>query len=338
MRRAGGVRWGDSSAETLLRAPRARPFAGGRLRPVLSRLQPLAKLGRNPSLRRAGIGFALFNAAEYGEWIAVLVYAYAQGGASASGLLAFAQLVPCVVLAPVMATFADRYQPGRVLVAGFAAQAVGMGLLAAALLADAPPVVVYALAVLAAPTFNMTRPTVNVVLAAGGALARRADGRERRHGLDRERRRGRRPARGIAHRRVRRCGSRRRAVRDPDAAGRLDRIPADPDVAPGGAVGRRLRPDRRAGRLSPPGARARDGDARRRAHLAGAVSGRDGRALRGARDQRARDGRVRGGPPQRRVRRRRPAGRRSPRSASSGGAGSRPRSSPQPRSWAVRWP
>ena len=131
---------------------------------MLSRLQPLAKLGRNSSLRRAGIGFACFNAAEYGEWIAVLVYAYAQGGASASGLLAFAQLVPCVVLAPLMATFADRYQPGKVLVAGFAAQAIGMGLLAAALLAHAPPFVVYAFAVLAAPAFNLTRPTANVVL------------------------------------------------------------------------------------------------------------------------------------------------------------------------------
>jgi MFS family permease len=128
------------------------------------RLQPLAKLARNPSLRRSGIGFALFNAAEYGEWIAVLVYAYAHGGASASGLVAFAQLVPCVVLAPLMATFVDRYQAGRVLVAGFAAQAAGMGLLAAALLTGAPPLVVYAFAVIAAPTFNLTRPTVNVLL------------------------------------------------------------------------------------------------------------------------------------------------------------------------------
>lgn len=128
------------------------------------RFQPLAKLARNPSLRRCGIGFALFNSAEYGVWIAILVYAYAQGGASASGLLAFAQLVPCIVLAPVMATFSDRYQPGRVLAAGYVAQAAGMGILAAALLADAPPLLVYALAVLAAPTFNLTRPTLNVTL------------------------------------------------------------------------------------------------------------------------------------------------------------------------------
>ncbi len=85
---------------------------------MLSRLQPLAKLSRNPSLRRTGVGFALFNAAEYGEWIAVLVYAYGHGGASTTGVLAFAQLAPCVILAPILATFADRYQPGRVLVEG----------------------------------------------------------------------------------------------------------------------------------------------------------------------------------------------------------------------------
>ncbi len=129
-----------------------------------SRLKPLANLARNPALRRCGIGFALFNAAEYGEWIAVLVYAYAHGGAGASGLLAFAQLLPCVILAPLLGTYADRHQPGRVLVAGFLAQAIGMGLLAIALISAAPPAVVYAFAILAAPTFNVTRPAMNVLL------------------------------------------------------------------------------------------------------------------------------------------------------------------------------
>ena len=57
---------------------------------------------------------------------------------TASGLLAFAQLAPCVFFAPILSTFADRHQPGKVLVAGYAAQAIGMGLLAAALIAHAP--------------------------------------------------------------------------------------------------------------------------------------------------------------------------------------------------------
>ena len=115
-------------------------------------------------MRSCGIGFALFNAAEYGEWVAVLVYAYNHGGAESSGLVASAQLAPCVVLAPLLATFADRYQVGWVLAAGYVAQGIGMGLTAIALVAGASPTVVYALAILAAPAFNITRPTVNVAL------------------------------------------------------------------------------------------------------------------------------------------------------------------------------
>ena len=131
---------------------------------MLRRFQPLVTLARNPGLRRCGIGFALFNAAEYGEWIAVLVYAFGHGGASASGLLAFAMLLPCVVLSPLLSTLADRYQPGRVLVWGYVAQAVGMAVLAVALLTDAPTVFVYAAAIATAPTYNLTRPTMNVLL------------------------------------------------------------------------------------------------------------------------------------------------------------------------------
>ncbi|HEY3766393.1 MAG TPA: MFS transporter [Gaiellales bacterium] len=129
-----------------------------------SRLAPLAKLARNPDLRRCGVGFALFNAAEYGEWIALLVYAFAHGGASTSGLLAFAQLIPCALLTPFLATAVDRYQPGKVLAAGFLAQGIGMALLALALLAHAPAPLVYALAIVVAPSFNLTRPTMNVLL------------------------------------------------------------------------------------------------------------------------------------------------------------------------------
>jgi MFS family permease len=131
---------------------------------VASRLQPLVKLARNPSLRRTAIGCACFNTAEFGEWIAVLVYAYEHGGASASGLLAFAMLAPCVLIAPLTATFSDRYQPGLVLAVGFAIQAVAFGILAAALLAHAPTLVVYGCAIVVAPTLNLTRPTLNVLL------------------------------------------------------------------------------------------------------------------------------------------------------------------------------
>ena len=121
---------------------------------------------RNRRLRRLSLAFLAFNAAEYGEWIAILVYAYARGGAATAGVIGAVQLVPCGLLAPVLAGLADRMPAERLLRFAYLAQAAAMLIAAVAIAAHAPPFAVYAAGTLAAIPFTIPRPVQAVVLPA----------------------------------------------------------------------------------------------------------------------------------------------------------------------------
>ena len=130
------------------------PSASGVLRRALA----------NTTLRRIELGYIGFNAAEYGEWIAILVYAYAHGGTNVAALVAAVQLAPSAIAAPMLAGLADRHPPGRVLIGGYLALAVTMAITAAVMLGGAPPVAVYAAAIVAAVPFTIIRPTQSALL------------------------------------------------------------------------------------------------------------------------------------------------------------------------------
>src|SRR3954452_15489617 len=55
-------------------------------------------MARNRELRRVELAFATFNVAEWGTWLAMLVYAYAHGGVTAAGVLPTAVLAPAAGL------------------------------------------------------------------------------------------------------------------------------------------------------------------------------------------------------------------------------------------------
>src|SRR5262249_1792824 len=89
-------------------------------------LPPLPSLAGTRALLRVLGAYTLFILTEYSVWIAMLVYAYAHGGATIAGLVALAQLVPAAILAPVAAAAADRRSPVLLLAGGYVVQAAAM--------------------------------------------------------------------------------------------------------------------------------------------------------------------------------------------------------------------
>src|ERR1700675_2783474 len=106
--------------------PRVFPALGLRGRLAAS-TAAFGAVTRNPALRRVEAAFLGFSLAEWATWIAILVFAYGHGGAGEVGLVALIQLAPAAIVAPLAASFGDRYPRERALLAAYLLQAATMG-------------------------------------------------------------------------------------------------------------------------------------------------------------------------------------------------------------------
>ena len=127
---------------------------------------------RRVVLRRDVAALGLFGLAEYGPWVAMLVYAYSQGGSAATGIVSFALLMPTALFAPLAGPLTDRFGASRTLFGAYCSQAVVMAATAVSLLSDAPPVVSYVLGALTAMLLVVTH-SAHAVVSPG--LARTAE-------------------------------------------------------------------------------------------------------------------------------------------------------------------
>ncbi|HSD75953.1 MAG TPA: MFS transporter, partial [Solirubrobacteraceae bacterium] len=119
---------------------------------------PLARVVREPDLRRLLLALAGSYVGYWGFTVAMAVWAYGRGGAALVGVAAFARLAPAALLGPFTGLIADRWSRTRVMVACDLLRAALLAGVAAAIWSDAPAAVVIAPVALVSVAGGVFRP------------------------------------------------------------------------------------------------------------------------------------------------------------------------------------
>lgn len=122
-----------------------------------SRIALRALRGGGP-LPRALVAFLLYSMVEVVTWVAVIFYAYDEGGVGLAGTIAVLQLLPAALLAPALGAVGDRMPRNRALQLSHAAVLVATALTSAALLIEAPIAIVVVASGLITVTISVVRP------------------------------------------------------------------------------------------------------------------------------------------------------------------------------------
>jgi MFS family permease len=126
-------------------------------------LSALALAVRNENVRRVEVAWGAAICAEWAHFVALGVFAYRGGGASAVGVAGLVRLLPAAVVAPVAASLADRFRRERFLAAATLVSALALAGSAAASLAH-ERLLVYGFASLVGLSSTLIRPTLQALL------------------------------------------------------------------------------------------------------------------------------------------------------------------------------
>src|SRR3954464_14638734 len=116
-------------------------------RQLLDSLRTFSSIYRNPRLGRVQLARVGSSIGTWGYVVALMVYAYEQGGPGAVGLVGLIRWFPAAVAAPFGGMVGDRFPRLRVMVVSDLVRAAALAAAAAVIAIDAPAVIVYLLAV-----------------------------------------------------------------------------------------------------------------------------------------------------------------------------------------------
>ncbi len=123
------------------------------------RVPPTVRVLTTPGpSRRVLAGYLLYGLVEMSVWLAILLWAYDEGGAELAGIVAVAQLLPAAVIAPPLAALGDRFNRGTSLVLAHLGVAVTTMVTTVALLLDAPTPAVVAASAAVTTAMSVVRP------------------------------------------------------------------------------------------------------------------------------------------------------------------------------------
>lgn len=131
--------------------------------PLRSRLAAAALATRNENVRRVELAWGTAITAEWAYFVALGVFAYEAGGASAVGLAGLIRLLPAGLVAPSAASLGDRIRRERLLLAAALLGVVALAGSALAAFADSEGGV-FACAALFGISSTLIRPTLQALL------------------------------------------------------------------------------------------------------------------------------------------------------------------------------